>query len=97
MTVAVVVTLLIAAPGGCRWAWARRASGPRLPVEGYSFWAPGQFRAPLPPGGRRDELIAYEVVVRNDGGTSAVIESWGITARSGTSLAPPFPASEHAS
>lgn len=97
MTVAVAVTLVVAVAGGCRWIWVRRASGARLLVQGRAMWIPGQFRVPPRPGELREEMAAYEVIVRNRGEGDAVIEAWGITARNGGVLHAPPGGWEHTS
>lgn len=84
-----MVTLAIAAAGGCRWVWTRRSSGPRLLVGGRAVWIPDQFRVPRQPGTQDEELVAYEVVVRNGGEGDAVIEGWGMAGRNGAVLYPP--------
>jgi hypothetical protein len=89
MTVAVAVTLAIAVAGGCRWIWVQRRSRPRLRVECRATWIPEQFRVPVPSGTLREELTVYEVVVRNAGDRSAVIEQWGFAARNGAVFYPP--------
>lgn len=39
------------------------------------MWIPDRFRLPARPGELREEMAAYEVIVRNDGESDAVIFS----------------------
>ena len=92
MSVAVGVTVMIAAVGAAWQLWVRQRSGPGLRVRARMFLVPGDLREGSSETVQSAGLQLVEVEARNCGGSDVSAEDWCFVSRSGVVIYPPSPA-----